>query len=157
VQLLRVGGAFTPQQLQLLRSLGLENVVHVLPYLTPRQLASVYRRADLLLQTSEAEGFGLPLGEAMACGCPVVASDLPVLREVGGGATSYCPVGDLDSWTERVVQLLHERSQDAAAWDLRLKGSIAQAACFSWVESASQTAAVYKTLFSARPRELNGT
>jgi glycosyltransferase involved in cell wall biosynthesis len=147
VRLLRVGGGFTPQQLQLVRTLGLENVVHVLPYLTPRQLASVYRKADFLLQTSEAEGFGLPLGEAMACGCPVVASDLPVLREVGGVAASYCPVGNLDSWTERVVQLLHERSQDVAVWGLRSKGSIAQAARFSWVESASQTAAVYKTMF----------
>ena len=54
-------------------------------------LAAVYRRAALVLQPSEREGFGLPVAEAMACGTPVVASLLSALCEVGGHAADVLP------------------------------------------------------------------
>ena len=47
----------------------------VVPFLTRRELAAVYRRATILLMPSEAEGFGLPVVEAMASGTPVVATE----------------------------------------------------------------------------------
>ena len=144
VRLLRVGGALTRDQLQLARELGVENAMVVLPSLSRPVLAAAYRRADLLLHTSEAEGFGLPLIEAMACGCPVIASDLPVLREVGGSAAAYCPVADVEVWTETVVQLLNERMQASDDWELRRRYSMANSARFSWSQTARQTAAVYR-------------
>ena len=72
------------------------------PFLRPadRTLAAVYRRAALVLQPSEAEGFGLPVAEALACGTPVLASDLAVLREVGGEAAVYRAVGDVPAWSD---------------------------------------------------------
>ena len=65
-------------------ALGLGHNIRVLPFVDRPVLAALYRRASLVLLPSEREGFGLPLVEAMACGISVVASDLPVLREVGG-------------------------------------------------------------------------
>src|SRR5208282_2281799 len=108
-QLLRVGGPFDEPQLDLVRSLKLRDSVTVLPFLTAEVLAAVYRRATLLLLTSEAEGFGFPMIEAMACGTPAVVSDLPVLRETGGTAAEYCPVADVEAWSSKVAVLLKQR------------------------------------------------
>src|SRR5262249_5012302 len=97
-RLVRVGGSFTAEQLKLVERLGIGESVVVLPFLDRRVLAAVYRRAALAMQPSEREGFGLPVIEAIACGTPVVASALEVLRETGGHlATTYCPVGAVGS------------------------------------------------------------
>ena len=90
----------------------------VLPFVDRRVLAAVYRRVALLLQTSDREGFGLPVAEAMTCGTPVVASDLPALREVGGPAATYCPVGDVDAMDrgcDRASRRARQRSRFLAS------------------------------------------
>ena len=139
-QLVRIGGDFTPAQLQLARDLNIEKSIVVLPQLTRRLLAAIYRRANLLLLTSEAEGFGLPVIEALACGCPVVASDIPVLREVSGSAIDYCPIADIDAWKQTVLQLGPENSTRR----LSPESAVAYATRFSWVENARKTADIYK-------------
>jgi glycosyltransferase involved in cell wall biosynthesis len=143
-RLIRVGGPFTEAQLHLARDLGVERSVLVLPFLDRKELASVYRRAALLLQTSEAEGFGMPLAEAMACGCPVVASDLPVLREIGGTACMYCPVGDIDQWAQTVGGLVRERAEPHAGLKSCGREALAWVKRFSWAENARQTAGIYQ-------------
>lgn len=153
-RLIRVGGPFTPEQGRLLQEMklpnlpNLEDAVTVLPFLERDVLAAVYRRAALVLQPSEREGFGLPVAEAMACGTNVVASDLPVLREVGGDAAGYCPVGDVERWSATIAELLAERARDAQAWQQRRAAAIAQAANFSWAEHARKVVAVYKELLT---------
>ena len=122
VRLIQVGGPFTTSQRRLAGRLGLDDHVTVLPFVDRRVLAAVYRRAALLLQTSDREGFGLPVAEAMTCGTPVVASDLPALREAGGPASTYCPVGDVDRWTAAAAALLDERANDPEPWRLRQDG-----------------------------------
>ncbi len=104
-RLIRVGGAFTREQEQLIDQLELASGIVVLPQLDREVLASVYRRATLVLLPSEREGFGLPLVEALACGTPVVASDLPVLREVAAAAASYAPVANVAAWAATVTEL----------------------------------------------------
>jgi glycosyltransferase involved in cell wall biosynthesis len=136
--------------MKLIRELKLERAVVNLPFLERDVLAAAYRRATLLLHTAEAEGFGLPLIEAMACGCPVVASDLPVLREVGGAATSYCPVADVSAWKCTVLHLLQERLAHPSAWQLRCQEGLSWAARFSWVETARQTAQIYRNVMQER-------
>ena len=90
VRLMRVGGPFTAEQRALVARARPRRVIVVLPFLDRSTLAAVYRRSALVLLPSEREGFGLPVLEALACGTPVVASDIEALREVGGDAATYC-------------------------------------------------------------------
>src|SRR5262249_8639567 len=128
---------------------SLWNSILELPHLEPDVLAAVYRRASLLLLPSQREGFGLPLAEAMACGTVAVASDLPVLREVGGDAAEYCPVADTDEWVQKIVHLLSERLRYPAAWKRRSDRSIRQASSFTWAEYAKRMAAIYSELLAS--------
>lgn len=148
-RLVRVGG-FTPAQQRLAAELKIDDAIVNLPFLDRDLLAAVYRRATVLLHTAEAEGFGLPVIEAMACGCQVVASDLTVLREVGGSAAGYCSVADLDSWIATVSDLLTEKARDPGAWELRRWQGPMHAARFSWAENARQTALVYQKVLEGR-------
>jgi glycosyltransferase involved in cell wall biosynthesis len=132
--------------LKLVKRFKLENSIVVLPYLSRDVLAAVYRHADLVLLPSEGEGFGLPVIEAMACGTPVVASDLSVLREVGGDAAQYCPVGNISSWIERVLASLTEKEQRPEEWFGRCSEGISQASKFTWADYTQNMALLYQEL-----------
>lgn len=146
-RLMRVGGALTPPQARLAQKLGLTDAVDSFPYLDRCTLAALYRRASVVLLTSDAEGFGLPIIEALACGAPVIASDIPAAREVGGPAVLYCPRGDVPAWTEAILERIAAprfRCPDAHWPDL----SVAQAARFSWKRHAFRLAAVYHQILA---------
>jgi glycosyltransferase involved in cell wall biosynthesis len=108
-------------------------------------IAELYRRASLVLLPSEAEGFCLPVIEALACGAVVLASDLPVLREVGGEAAVYCPVGDVPAWVAEAGRLL-EHPSDCPAREARL----ARAAEFTWASHARIVFAAYRRLLGGQ-------
>jgi glycosyltransferase involved in cell wall biosynthesis len=145
-RLVRAGGQFTAEQMLLAASLGVERSITVLPFLEREALADVYRRATLLLFCSEREGFGLPLVEAMSCGCPVVASDIAVLRETCGDAAEYCPVADIGAWTHTVVRLLEEHRGAPEQWRTRGERARNQATKFSWAEAARRLVPIYREL-----------
>jgi glycosyltransferase involved in cell wall biosynthesis len=145
-RLLRVGGNFTAEQLALAGQLKVRESILILPRVDNDVLAALYRRAAVLLQPSEREGFGLPVVEALACGTPVVASDLTVLREVGADAALYCPVANIASWSEAVINLLREKHAQPAIWSDRLQRGLNQAAKFSWAEYAKRMVELYREL-----------
>lgn len=147
-RLVRVGGAFTAAQAALVEALNLKSAITVLPFLKPDVLAAVYRRAALVLQPSEREGFGLPVAEALACGTPVVASRIPALGEVGGDAAVYAPVGDTEAWADAVNVLLCERAYDPARWAARRAAGVRRAARFTWENYVAQTGALYHEVLS---------
>ena len=146
LRLIRVGDTFTYSQQRLISKLNLGGSVTVLPFVDRRVLAAIYRRAALLLQPSDREGFGLPVAEAMACGTPVIASDIPALREVGGDAATYCPVGDVARWAFDVSALLEERTRDTDRWRTRRAAGVARAQRFNWREHARRMTEVYLEL-----------
>jgi glycosyltransferase involved in cell wall biosynthesis len=142
-RLLRVGGNLTPAQEDLVEQLGLRDAVLTLPFLPRPILAAVYRRAALVLQPSSSEGFGLPVVEAMACGTVVLASDIPVLREVGGDAAVYSPVGDPVALSSTAALLLAERETYPERWDARRHACVARASQFAWADYARRMVDVY--------------
>jgi glycosyltransferase involved in cell wall biosynthesis len=144
-RLVRVGGPLTAEQRRIAQELGVESFILELPYLSREVLAAVYRASSLVLLPSEEEGFGLPLLEAQACGTPVVASDLPVLREIGGDAALFRPVGEVTEWSAAVAGLLSGGESDRKLEVLRRAGLI-QAERFTWNAYARKMVEIYKEL-----------
>lgn len=145
-RLLRAGGRMPNDLRARAEQLGVADAITELPMLDRRVLAAAYRRATCVLLPSDSEGFGLPVLEAMACGTPVIVSDLPVLREVGGSAAYYCPVGDIDAWVNTIVRLAAQCAERGEMASDQRKRLIEQASKFSWTENAARTADIYREM-----------
>ncbi|WNZ65866.1 glycosyltransferase [Myxococcus sp. MxC21-1] len=141
LRLVQQGGALNGTQRAQVEALGIGDALLQPPRQERATLAGLYRRATAVLVTSEAEGFGLPVIEALACGAPVVASDLPVLREVGAAACTYCPVGDVPAWVESVAALLagHDAQPSREA-------RLTRASRFTWAAHARTVLDAYLRL-----------
>jgi glycosyltransferase involved in cell wall biosynthesis len=131
VKLVQVGPLWNRGYIEQIGRLGIEREVLQFSGLKRDQLAELYRRAAVVLVTSESEGFGLPVIESLACGAIVIASDLPVLREVGGHAVIYRPIANIPVWVDAVTHTLSDRGF-APPRELRLS----QAARYTWKEHA---------------------
>ena len=153
-RLIRVGGPLTGAQQRQAARLGLTDHIVTMPFVDRRVLAAVYRRAALVLQPSDREGFGLPVAEAMACGTPVVASLLPALCEAGGHAAVYCGVGDRQVWTDTVNALLDERARRPEMWERRRADSIHAARRFDALSHARGMLEVYRDMLPGRIPEV---
>ena len=112
--------------------------LRLVPYPDDNLLRLLYSFAAVFVFPSLHEGFGVPLLEAMACGAPVVASDIDVFREVAGSAAIYFNPRDPDDLVRAVERCLEERT----ALGFQERGFV-QAAKYSWDRTAAQTRAVY--------------
>jgi glycosyltransferase involved in cell wall biosynthesis len=142
-QLIKVSGEFTRDQQNLIQKSDLARSITHHHHLTRIELAQVYHRASVVMMTSDSEGFGLPVIEALACGAPVVASAIPALQEAGGIAASYAPVADIPSWETTVLRVL---KGDGPSRDTRLQW----ASQFTWKAHAETIAAAYHRLIKHR-------
>jgi glycosyltransferase involved in cell wall biosynthesis len=108
------------------------------------ELKALYDGASVFAFPSWHEGFGLPVLEAMVAGVPVVASDIPALREVAGEAAVLVPPGRPEVWADALSRVLGSSSLRA-----ELKGAGRQrAALFSWKKTAEATLAIYEELLA---------
>jgi glycosyltransferase involved in cell wall biosynthesis len=98
---------------QLARSLGVADRIRHLPSVSEPDLHSLYAGATTLAFPSFIEGLGLPLLEAMAAGVPVVASDIPVFREIAGDAAVLVPPEDPRAWAAAIMRLAEPRHREA--------------------------------------------
>ena len=111
--------------------------IHVAGYTARDAARELYRAAEVFVYPSLAEGFGLPLLEAMACGTPVVSSTADALVEVAGDAALYAPARDIEALSRQIERALEDDDARAA---LRAAGH-ARAALFRWEDAARDTAA----------------
>jgi len=141
LKLVKVSGQWTTSQQDQIERLELGQSIIYLQGLERTTIAELYRRASAVLLTSDGEGFGLPVIEALACGAIVAASDIPVLREVGGPAAVYCPPGDISAWVKTVEELL-ANPNSAPSLEIRQ----VQAQKYSWSAHAGIIADAYLRL-----------
>ncbi len=127
-----------------LREEGLEGEVVFPGFVPDDDLPALYGGADLFLFPSLYEGFGLPPLEAMACGAPVVCSDVSSLPEVVGDAALLVPPLEVRAWAEALRRLLGDADLRA---DLQARG-LARAREFSWARAARATVEVYQQVMA---------
>ncbi len=124
------------------RSLGLEGTVHFPGFIDDDDLPAVYGGAALFVFPSLYEGFGLPLLEAMACGVPVVTSNVSSLPEVAGDAALLVDPRDVDGLAAAVSRAL----RDAGLRERLRAAGLARARQFSWQTTARLTLDTYASL-----------
>lgn len=133
------------------QALGLERFVHQTGYVSADDLRAFYHACDIFVMPSLHEGFGLPVVEAMACGAPVIVSEIPALREIAGSAALYFDPLDENALAEVLRQVL---ADETLAAELRCRGRV-RAEQFSWERAAHETLAIYQLSSSIRmPAEL---
>jgi glycosyltransferase involved in cell wall biosynthesis len=124
----------------------LAGAVEMRPYGQRMGLQQIYAGADAFLFLTRYEGFGLPIVESQALGVPVVCSDIPVLREVGGDGAVYVERTDAGAVADALFRLLAqpgERRRLTAA-------GIANVRRFSWADMAHRTADAYREAVGMR-------
>jgi glycosyltransferase involved in cell wall biosynthesis len=122
-----------------LNSLGLtESVIFIEPT-SPLELAHYYSSAALLIYPPLYEGFALPPLEAMACGCPVVASNTSSLPEIIGDGGLIADARD----TPALANAMREVISDLNLRNDLIRRGLEQAKKFSWQDTAEQTQEVY--------------
>jgi len=135
--------AYVDQMRQLAQSLGVSERLHLLGAVSENDKIWYFKHCKAFLHPSLAEGFGLPVIEAMQFGKPVFLSTATSLPEVGGDAAFYFP-----SFAADVVQTVYEAGMKTYESTPRAEAIVQNAARFTWEESARQYLAVYQSLLS---------
>ncbi len=119
--------------------------VQFIGYLDEAELPALYTGADALALPSFWEGFGLPIPEAMACGTPVLTSNLSALAEIAGDAALLVDPHDTEALAQALLTLL----TDSALKQRLVEAGFRRSRNFSWQQLAIQTLQVYKNVPTA--------
>ena len=130
---------FYPEIERQVSKLNAKERIIFLDYVPSSDLPALYSMAQALVFASLYEGFGLPVLEAMACGCPVLTSKVTSIPEVGGNSVLYVDPYDVDSITKGMKQIIGDRELKINLTQLGLK----RAKLFSWDKSARDIMGVF--------------
>lgn len=120
---------------QAINDSGVADEIRVLGYVPDDDVATLLRNALCLVMPSRAEGFGIPVVEAMAAGCPVIASNIPVLQEVCGEACAMSRVADVSS----LLDVMQRMVFDGGMREKLIADGNERAKAFSWEKAAQVT------------------
>ena len=141
----RVGdNAYWAELQALVEDLGIAGDVVFVGAVPLEETPMFYRAADVFVYPSFEETFGLPILEAMACGCPVVTSDVSAMPETAGGAAVLCDPKDPSSIARAIREV-----GDAGPERLRSRG-LQRASEFHWAHTAEETLQVYRDVAARR-------
>jgi glycosyltransferase involved in cell wall biosynthesis len=136
----KAGADFTPEQQKFIHAHQLETRVTYLGKPEREVLNQIYSAADVLVAPSIYEGFGLTVLEAMACGTPVVASNVTSLPEVAGDAALLVDPQDTKAIAQQIVQLW----QDVRLQETLINRGLARVKGFTWEKTAEKIADIYQ-------------
>ena len=131
--------------------LGIADLIHIPGFIPEEQLVALYRHAEMLVFPSLFEGFGMPVVEAMACGCPIVAANATSLPEIGGDAAVCFDPESFTDFAEKIVSLWGSRKRQEELGRLGLS----RASSFSFQETARIHRQVFDELLSSPPSRPN--
>jgi glycosyltransferase involved in cell wall biosynthesis len=143
-------GEFRKRSLELIDVLNLHRDVVFTDFVPAANLPAYYSGAQMCILPSLYEGFGLPILEAMACGCPVIVSNISSLPEVAGDAAIKVAPQDIDGLVQAARQIL---TDDKLRSEFIEKG-LKRAAEFSWQKTAKETQAVYTQVANELNRDI---
>lgn len=146
LKLVKVGGPgtqdFRKETLRAVRDLGLSNDVIFTGYVAEEDLSAYYSGAECFILPSFYEGFGFPPLEAMACGCPVIVSNVTSLPEIVGNAALLVNPEDIDNLAAAIQVIL---TDEGLRRELVSRG-LEQASKFTWENAAIDTKKVYQAV-----------
>jgi len=143
VDLVVVGDEWTAAEKEVLVEKNLYNHVRRVDHVDDQTLCILYNHAQALIYPSLYEGFGLPILEAMACGCPIIASNIPSTFEVGGDIPIYFEPTAAESLLDAFEMVLSGAGKEA-----RIHAGLAHVNQYSWDRSAKQTYDIYQLFAS---------
>jgi glycosyltransferase involved in cell wall biosynthesis len=132
------GGAFNAEERGMMEKLNVADRF-IARFVSDDELACYYHHAEAFIFPSLYEGFGIPLVEAFASGCPVIASDIPVFREVAGSAALYFDPLSEDGLREQVEKTVNSQSLK----DTLIAQGLEQLKKYTWNRTAQRTKEVY--------------
>jgi glycosyltransferase involved in cell wall biosynthesis len=135
------GGGFNKEEIRLIESLNLTRTVKQISNVDDTGLVSCYNHAHALIYPSLYEGFGIPIIEAMACGIPVICSDIPVFREIGGKFPLFFKndPDDFRDCLDKIASVDYPSTLESMNWAKR----------FTWERTISDTLNIYRELLAA--------
>lgn len=126
--------------LEKIKKTDLKKRIYITGHVPDHDLKAIYNGAQALVYPSLYEGFGLPILEAMTCGCPVICSNTASMPEVAGDAAILINPVKSDDLALAIETIVHDTDRRN---DLVKKGA-KQASCFTWEKTARQTLEVFK-------------
>lgn len=139
-------GRATDEVKEIASSLGVEDRVDFPGFIPVEEMAHLYNGAKLFVYPSYYEGFGLPPLEAMACGVPVITSNVTSIPEVVADGARMVAPDDIDGLALEMLELL----TDEEAWLDQQRRGFARVAQFDWRKTAAQTLQAYYKLYSLK-------